>query len=248
MIAIPYRGAQGPKRRRRVRPLEQLALELGPGRPRWEFSRLVKHSPHQKRIRERIEFVRYFFPELEGVTVRVGLALKPGVLGWGSLDPERPGIWIRPRRLEYFTIAHELTHLLQARGIVPRGERACDLWALARSPMVVDTAPGYLRLPRSLRKRRLGPEEAAFLCEAARRAVAAREAGDRRYLRRFEEQVAAAAPALRARAVPAAPAPKRAPRVARGASRSRREAPRRRAAGDLVSFLGRLLRLAGGGR
>lgn len=192
MIAIPYRGAQGSRRRRRVRPLEQLALELGPSRPRWEYSRLVLRSPHLKRIRERVEFVRYFFPELEGVTIRLGLALKPGVLGWGSLDPERPGIWIRPRRLEYFTIAHELTHLLQARKTVPRGERACDLWALARTPLVIDTAPGYLKLPRALRKRKLSTEEAALLCDAARRAIEARIAGDRRYLKRFEDQLAAA--------------------------------------------------------
>lgn len=203
MIALPYRAAQGGKRRRRVRPLEQLALELGPGRPRWEFSRLVLRSPHRRRIRERVEFVRYFFPELEGVTVRVGLALKPGVLGWGSLDPERPGIWIRPRRLDYFTIAHEMTHLLQARRLVPRGERACDLWALARTPMVVDTPPGYLRLPRALRKRKLSAAEAALLCDAARRAIAARETGDRRYLLRFEEEMFAAAGAALPGAVPA---------------------------------------------
>ena len=192
MIAIPYRAAQGSRRRRRARPLEQLAFDLGPGRPRWEYSRLVLRSPHLRRIKERIEFVRYFFPELEGVTVRCGLAKKPGVLGWGSLDPERPGIWIRPRRLEYFTIAHELTHLLQARGVVPRGERACDLWALARTPLVIDSPPGYLRMPRAYRKKKLSSEEAALLCDAARRAIEARIAGDRRYLKRFEEELAAA--------------------------------------------------------
>ena len=192
MIALPYRGAQTSRRRRRARPLEQLALDLGPLKPRWEYSRPALKSPHLKRIRERIEFARYFFPELEGITVRVGLARKPGVLGWGSLDPERPGIWIRPRRLEYFTIAHELTHLLQARKLVPRGERACDLWALARSPLLIDTAPGYLRLPRAFRHRKPTPALAARLCESARRAIEAREQGDRRYLLRFEEEWSAA--------------------------------------------------------
>jgi hypothetical protein len=178
-------------RRRQLRPLEQLSLELGPERPRWAYSRLVTRSPHFRRIRERTEFVRYFFPELEGVTVRVGMALKRGVLGWGSLDPESPGIWVRPRRLEYFTIAHELTHLLQARKLVPRGERQCDLWALARSPMLIDTVPSYLRLPRSLRWKPVSATLASHLCEAARRAIAAREAGDRRYLRRFESELRA---------------------------------------------------------
>jgi len=245
VIALPYRGAIGAKRRRRVRPLEQLAMELGPGRPRWQFSRLVLRSPHQKRIRERIEFVRYFFPELEGVTVRVGLAQKPGVLGWGSLDPERPGIWIRPRRLEYFTIAHEMTHLLQARKIVPRGERACDLWALARTPLVVDTSPGYLRLPRALRKRKLSAEEAALLCDGARRAIAAREAGDRRYLSRFEEAMHEAVGATR-------PAERTAAGRGSGSrTPARRGAPGAEplAAGDvLVAWLERVQRLVRGGR
>jgi hypothetical protein len=176
--------------RRRVRPLEQLTLELGPARPRWSFSRRVLVSPHRARICERLEFVRRFYPELDGITVRVGMALKRGVLGWASLDPEHPGVWVRPRRLEYFTIAHELTHLLQARGEVPRGERACDLWALARSPLVVDSFPGYLKMPRAIaRKRRVSPGDAAVLCRRARSAIEAREAGDRRYLMRFERDL-----------------------------------------------------------
>jgi len=169
-----------------------LAFDLGPTQPPWTYSRLVLRSPHFQRIRERLEFVRRFFPELEGCTIRVGLAQKRGVLGWGSLDPERPGVWVRPRRLEHFTIAHEFTHLLQARDLVPRGERACDLWALARSPLVIDAMPGYLRLPRALRGRRTPtPAEASWLCDAARRAIAARDRGDRRYLLRFEREIAA---------------------------------------------------------
>jgi hypothetical protein len=176
------------RRRRRLVPLEQLAMDFGPPRPRWDLSRLVERSPHRPRILERLEFVRRFFPELADGTVRVGLARKRGVLGWGSLDPARPGVWVRPRRLSYFTIAHEFTHLLQARRLVPRGERACDLWALARSPLLIDAPPGYLRLPGSLRRRRLEPAQAALLCEAARRAIAARGQGERRYLLRFERE------------------------------------------------------------
>src|SRR5215813_8637452 len=153
--------------RRRAQPLEQTTLDLGPARPAWTFSRLALRSPHLARIRERIEFVRGFFPELNG-------------------------IWVRPRRLEHFTIAHELTHLLQARGLVPGGERACDLWALARSPLLVDHPPGYLAVPRFLRRpRRLEPAEAQLLYAAARRAIEARKAGDRRYLLGFERDVAA---------------------------------------------------------
>jgi len=177
----------------RRRTLEQLAFDLGPECPRWSLSRLVQRSPHRERILERVEFVRRFFPELDGCTVRLGLARKPGVLGWGSLDPDQPGIWVRPKRLDYFTVAHEFTHLLQARRLVPAGERQCDLYALARSPLVVDAPPSYLKLPRSLRaKRRLTVSQSAFLCDAARRALAAKDAGERRYLLRFEADVSAA--------------------------------------------------------
>jgi len=184
-----------PRRTRRPRPvlLEQLAMDLGPERPRWTFSRLAARSAHHARIVEHLEFVRRFFPELGGITIHVGLAQKRGVLGWGSLDPERPGVWVRPRRLYLFTIAHEYTHLLQARDLVPRGERSCDLFALARTPLVIDHPPSYLKLPRSLRRARPTPEQAQLLCYTARRALAAREAGDRRYLLRFEHEIAEAA-------------------------------------------------------
>jgi DNA-binding XRE family transcriptional regulator len=170
-----------------------LSIDLGPERPRWTLSRLVQRSAHRERILERVEFVRRFFPELDGVTVRLGLAQKPGVLGWGSLDPDQPGIWVRPRRLDYFTIAHEFTHLLQARRLVPGGERSCDLYALARTPLIVDAPPGYLQIPSGLRvRRRLTQAQSAYLCDVARRALAAREAGDRRYLMRFEQEIAEA--------------------------------------------------------
>ena len=172
------------------------------------------------------------------MTVRVGLVRKPGILGWGSLDPEQPGIWVRPRRLEHFTIAHELTHLLQARGLVPRGERACDLWALARTPLVIDSAPGYLKLPRALRKRNLSSEEAALLCDTARRAIESRIAGDRRYLRRFEEELGGV------------PAPRPRAPAARGWSRrsARRAGEAEGPVAAVAAWVERMRRLVTGGR
>ena len=186
---LPHRAPSTRVRPRRRRPvlLEQLAMDLGPERPRWTFSRLVLKSAHQARIVEHLEFARRFFPELQGLTIRIGLAQKRGVLGWGSLDPERPGIWVRPRRLHLFTIAHEFTHLLQARELVPRGERSCDVYALARTPLLIDSPPSYLKLPRAFRRLKPTQEQAYLLCDLARRAIAAREAGDRRYLRHFEQ-------------------------------------------------------------
>ncbi len=168
-----------------------MSLELAAGQPRWTFSRRILRSPHQARIVERLEFVRRFFPELDAVSIYVGQAIRRDVLGWGSLDPARPGIWVRPIKLAYFTVAHELTHLLQARRLVPGGERACDLWALSRSPLVIDSVPGYLRMPRALRARHTTESAlASMLHRFACAAIARRDAGDRRYLAGFERDVA----------------------------------------------------------
>ena len=58
-------------------------------------------------------------------------------------------IRLNPRRragVTYFTIGHELTHLLQwpGPGIIPYGEVQCDIWTLARSELLLDDAPTYL--------------------------------------------------------------------------------------------------------
>ena len=187
--------ARARPRRRRIVPLEQLALELGSHRPRWTYSRPLLNSPHRAKILERLEFVRRFFPELDDCTIRVGLARKRGVLGWGSLDPEQPGIWVRPRRIDSFTVAHEFTHLLQARGLVPRGERSCDLWALARSPLLVDQPPSYLRLPRTCGTSRPRPNRRSCCARwRARRSRRARR-GDRATSRSSRREVARRFPA-----------------------------------------------------
>ncbi len=191
--ALARAGPRALAARARAVPLQQLEFEFAQAEPRWQFSRVAARSPHLARMRRRLEQVRRHFPELEAVCIRVGLARKRGVLGWGSLDPHHPAIWVRPRRLDYFTIAHELTHLLQARGQVPRGERACDLHALARSPELVDAVPSYLKLPAGMRRRRMDPATALLLHRVARHALDARAAGERHYLQLFERGVAAAA-------------------------------------------------------
>jgi hypothetical protein len=115
---------------------------------RWSFTRPWLVSPHLPRARRELDAVRAHFPELDAVTVRVGLTKRRGILGLASLGDE-PMIWIRPRRIRRFAIAHELVHLLQARGLAPGGEMSADLHALARSSSYADAAPFYLRVPRA---------------------------------------------------------------------------------------------------
>lgn len=138
---------------------------------------------------ETTRHVRTFFPELDGYTLKVGLTKAAA----GFASREEMWIWFNPHRLSLHTIAHELTHLLQNLGHVPRGEKSADLFALARHRTLVDDLPCYLVMPRSLRRQWTSqrPQIESILHRAARDAVARRTEGHRRYLRWFEEEVAA---------------------------------------------------------
>ena len=163
-------------------PLAHPAVVIEPPLPvarddgRWRWTRPWLVSPHRRRARRELDAVRVWFPELDDVVITVGLTKRRNILGLASLGKE-PGIWIRPRRIHRFAIAHELVHLLQARGLVPGGEKAADLYALARAPELIDVAPFYLRLPRRIadpETHRLPPGAAPVLHEVALRAIQTR--------------------------------------------------------------------------
>jgi hypothetical protein len=140
-----------------------------------------------------VRYVRRFFPELDGRPLKVGLTRSAA----GFADLEGDTLWLNPNRLALHTVAHELVHLLQGRGLVPRGERSCDLFALARDPSLVDALPYYLELPASLAGPDgwLRPGVARPLHALACAAVARRAAGLRRYIAWFEVEAARLAPA-----------------------------------------------------
>ena len=98
-------------------------------------------------LMQKIERAAREFPELEACTLTVGLIMKSRV--HGSADSRINVIRLNTREksgMSYFTIAHELTHLLQRPGLgtVPKGEVQCDIYALARSPLFTDDMPTYL--------------------------------------------------------------------------------------------------------
>jgi len=159
---------------RRPRPPVPIDIALDAGR--WRWTRPWLESPHRPRARRELDLVRAHFPELDGVTITIGMTRRRNVLGLAALDGD-PAIWIRARRIHRFALAHEMVHLLQARGLVPGGEKAADLWALARTAAHCDVAPFYLKVPRELRtgpRGALAPEVAATLHALAARAVAER--------------------------------------------------------------------------
>lgn len=149
--------------------------------------------------------VRAFFPELDGVGVKVGLTRRAA----GFAAKEEPYIWVNPRRLTRHTIAHEFVHLLQFRGLIPTGERSADLHALARHPVLADDAPAYLRIPRSLLMADADARAKIpwLLFTVAAEALERRGEGRRTYLLWFEEEIARRWDALR-RELPVREAPR----------------------------------------
>lgn len=141
--------------------------------------------------RDRILAVRSFFPELDGVKITFRY-LAPGsrlmYSGWANWNSNTislsPTIFDRNA-----VIAHELTHILQHQyeGI-PQGEKSCEIWTLARSPLLNDMAPGYLELPREM-KNLWNREDARYCNEVALMAIKFREQGKRQYIKWFEETV-----------------------------------------------------------
>jgi len=191
-----FGSAPAPPKPRRRASAPPVVLPVS-GATRWEFTRPWLESPHLPRAMRELDLVRDHFPELEGVTVRVGLTKRRAVLGLASLGAT-PMIWIRPRRIRRFAIAHELTHLLHARGLVPGGEKTCDLYTLARSHAYVDVAPFYLKVPAVFHEGgadcRVPPPAAEALHALAREATAGRSA--RAAIHRFERRAREAAAAF----------------------------------------------------
>lgn len=159
-----------------------------PGGEGFLLSRTLQEHPSRPRILRMVRQAMQYFPELEGSALKLGLAR--GACGYASL--EEPAIWLNPRGLCFQTIAHELVHLLQGRGMVPLGERSCDVYSLTRDLLLVDAAPVYLQVPDVLVTARGGlrPGAARLLHETAREAIRRRTAGERQYIRWFEKRLA----------------------------------------------------------
>ena len=107
-------------------------------------------SPMQKALTsdlmQRIQRSLAEFPELSDTLVTIGLT--KSAEGTAEAQEKIIRLNVRPRKpISYFTIGHELTHLLQSGGLhlIPDGEIQCDVWTLARSALFLDDRPTYLR-------------------------------------------------------------------------------------------------------
>ena len=105
------------------------------------------------KFKQRIIDVFEYFPELHNEIVHVGLIAPNGwargSCSYSSASSSKPLKINLQSNERNFTIAHEFTHLLQARKKeelqIPHGERACDVWALTRLPLeLIDDYPSYI--------------------------------------------------------------------------------------------------------
>jgi hypothetical protein len=183
----PVRSRTGTRSKNRA---SQLQLWQGSvaGGPDLQPTRVLLAHRSCARVLELIRQVRTFFPELDGLTLKVGLTRRAA----GLASREEPWIWVNPLRLTRHTVAHEMVHLLQAKGLAPAGEKSADLYALARHPLLADDLPCYLVTPKKLRS--TWQEESktlpSLLHRIACESLVRRAAGERNYLQWFERELA----------------------------------------------------------
>jgi hypothetical protein len=170
----------------------QLELNIARGEaraPRVVASAVLRRHRLRNDVLRRVDYVRRYFPELEGETITVGLTRAAS----GMAVPGGTRIWLNPSRLTYHTIAHELMHLLQRRDLgIPSGEKACDVFSLARHWTLNDDRPSYIRIPLDMLDERgmLSDAWARTVFAIAREAVFLRSRGMRAYISFFEHELA----------------------------------------------------------
>jgi hypothetical protein len=152
---------------------------------KWTFTRRFSAKKGQKNFLGRLDKARGFFPELEGFTIKVGTTINVD----GKADLKSEAIFFRCRNVSFYVIGHELTHLLQEMETVPKGERSCDIYTLARGIEFCDEAPNYVKVPRRFldEKRFIRREFRGMVHETAKSAVIMRGLGRKKYISWFEK-------------------------------------------------------------
>ena len=173
--------------------MQQLELSFlsapGVAPPRVVASAVLRRHRSMNDVLKSVAYVRRFFPELDGETVMVGLTRAAS----GMAVPGGTRIWLNPSRLSHHTVSHELIHLLQCRDLgIPAGEKACDVFSLARHWTLNDERPSYITLPTTLfdTRGRMSESNARLIFAVAREAVIQRANGLRNYISFFEYEMA----------------------------------------------------------
>ncbi len=151
---------------------------------RWTFTRNFAKKKGQSKFLERLDEARSYFPELDGHTVKVGITINAD----GKADLKGKGVYFKSRNVSYYVMGHELTHLLQEMEGLPKSERSCDIFTIARGVLFCDEAPNYMKLPKRMvdEKGFIKDDFREFVHGTARIAVNLKNSGERRYIQWFE--------------------------------------------------------------
>lgn len=97
-------------------------------------------------FKEKIVEVYSFFPELAQTAITCGAIARRGCVQGTAMGWTKPPVFRLQPDSSCFTIAHELTHLVQGKtNGIPHGEVACDIWTVDRMPLkYLDQRPNYL--------------------------------------------------------------------------------------------------------
>lgn len=92
-----------------------------------------------------------FFNEMNPNFVHIGLTrTAAGIAQIGNYthSGDTIALSINPLYVSYYVIGHELTHFAQQITAIPSGEKACDIFTIARSELFMDVPPYYLNVPK----------------------------------------------------------------------------------------------------
>jgi hypothetical protein len=148
------------------------------------LTRVLKRHRSHKKLLEKLHYVRRYFPELDRRSIKVGLTRAAS----GMAVPGGADLWFNPTHVSYHTISHEYIHLLQGDNNVPRSERSCDIFSMARHWTLNDRVPHYVKVPLSYSDGygKIPPEKAKILFDVAVDALRKRDEGERNYIALFE--------------------------------------------------------------
>lgn len=166
-------------------PFIQLAFEFAAEEREFVLTRPLSRHRSRDNLVRKLHYVRRFFPELDGQTIRVGLTRT----ATGLAIPGGAEVWVNPPQTSYHSLAHEFVHLLQGKNGIPTGEKSCDVFALARHWTLNDSPPYYVKFPAEFRTSagKIRPECARLIWAIARRALEMRKEGTRNYISYFEK-------------------------------------------------------------
>ena len=151
-----------------------------------KFTKYVDQDLKEKWTQKIAKILQYF-PELQNDKFKIGKTeTAAGV--YCQTTKNKPYEYIRlSKNVNNITIAHEFTHILQQRKNIPKGEKQCDIWTLARTHKYLDQPPNYLKIPNTIKKE--WNKNKKDIHQLAKKSINKRKKGTRNYIKWLEKNL-----------------------------------------------------------